>query len=192
MASDAVGREANVELRRRACTRAWRGCPDRRRRPGPRARACERIDAAAPWVEHDEPYGPACVAVAQPPATAGMIDTVSPSGTGVSRPPGSGRRRRRRRRSRSGAGRPRRRGGARRSRGAAASSAARTSPTVAPSTATSAAPPVRVRRVVGTRTVTLIGAAPRGSWWVTDGSGPRTVADHSHRRCGAARRDPKR
>ena len=46
--------------------------------------------------------------------------------------------------------------------GWAASREASTSPTVAPSTATSDWPAVRVRRVVGTRTITLIGSRVAG------------------------------
>ena len=57
--------------------------------------------------------------------------------------------------------------------GCTASRLLSTSPTVAPSTATSDAPPVRVRRVVGTRTVTLIAAAP--GWGRDEGTGPAIV-----------------
>ncbi len=98
-----------------------------------------------------------CLTAGAPPA--GMIDTVSPSGTGVSSPAGSARRRRRRRGSRTGAGCPHRRRCDRGSPGCAASRLSSTSERVAPSTLTSATPPVAGRSVVGTRTVTLIGRA---------------------------------
>ncbi len=88
----------------------------------------------------------------QPPATAGMIETVVLSSTGVSRPS-------RKRMSSSATNTFTKRrslpaSSKRRSPkpGWAASRALRTSPTVAPSTATSPAPPVRVRSWVGMRT----------------------------------------
>ena len=100
---------------------------------------------------------------AYPPAT-GMMLTVSPSGTEVLRPS--------RKRTSSSATKTftkrRRPPSSSRRRSAkpgwADSRLVKTSPTVAPSTATSDAPPVRVRRVVGTRTVTLIAAAPGWGW----------------------------
>src|SRR6185437_464885 len=114
----------------------------------------------------------------QPPATAGTTEMVWPAVTGVARPSrnrtsSSARKTLTNRRSWPASSKIRSA-----KPGKAASRAFRASPTVAPSTSTSPAPPVRVRSWVGMRTDTLIGLAPRCSEWAGScGTGPVEVDD---------------